>query len=106
MSSLEDKMNKMYNEDHDPATHVDKTIQMETDTTTIEREILLQAAIKAVASSNQHDIKAAQAQIQEHMKMYEADQGMSALQEQLTNLSAALGEETPDRLKYAERAGK
>ena len=93
----------MYNEGHDPAHHVDTTHQMETDTTTIEREALLQAATKAAASGDQDAIRTARAQIQEHLEMYEADEGLSVLSEELGKLNAALGEETPTSVKYAER---
>lgn len=71
---------------HTGASH--HTRQMETDTVTEEREVLLQRATEANTVT---DARAAITQIYEHKKMYQADEGIAALDEQLKRLETMLG---------------
>ena len=71
---------------HTGASH--QTRQMETDTVTDEREVLIQRATEANTVS---DARAVIDQIYEHKKMYQADEGVAALDEQLKRLEAMLG---------------
>lgn len=73
------------------------TVQMETDTTTDEREALLQAAINARTID---DARKVRDQIVEHMEMYEGDEGAHVLKEQLTRLEEMLGEHSPSGVSY------
>ncbi|MBC8136413.1 MAG: hypothetical protein H8F28_11050 [Fibrella sp.] len=65
------------------------TRQMETDTVTEEREVLLQ---RAMAVNTVTEARAIRDQIYEHKKMYKADAGVAALDEQLKRLETMLGE--------------
>jgi hypothetical protein len=78
------------------AEHI-HTVQMETDTTTEEREAILQAAIGARTVEQARKVRD---QIVEHMEMYEGDEGLAPLREQLTRLDQMLGEGTPDSIGY------
>jgi hypothetical protein len=64
------------------------TRQMETDTVTEEREILLQ---RAKSASNPTEARAVRDQIAEHIELYKADEGVGVLKEQLTKLDTMLG---------------
>lgn len=72
---------------HTGASH--RTRQMETDTVTEEREILVQ---RAIAANTITDARAVRDQIYEHKKMYLADEGISVLDEQLKRLETMFGE--------------
>ncbi len=65
------------------------TRQMETDTVTEEREVLIQRASQANTIGEARKVID---QIYEHKKMYVADHGMPALNEQLARLETMLGE--------------
>ena len=82
------------------------THQMESDTTTEEREVLLQRAMSAISANDHHQITAVRDQLREHRDMYEGDQAMALIEETLRKLDAALGEESPDSYAYAESAGQ
>lgn len=71
---------------HTGASH--HTRQMETDTVTEEREILVQ---RAMAVNTVTDARAVRDQIYEHKKMYQADEGVGVLDEQLKRLETMLG---------------
>lgn len=71
---------------HTGASH--RTRQMETDTVTEEREVLLQRAMQANTVT---DARAVIDQIYEHKKMYQADEGIAVLDEQLKRLETMLG---------------
>lgn len=79
-----------------------RTHHAETDTTVEEREILLQRAGEAVTLGHRDKIQAVRDQLREHREMYQADAGLTAVDEQLRRLDAALGEESPDSYRYAE----
>ncbi|MBC8104556.1 MAG: hypothetical protein H7Z41_18430 [Cytophagales bacterium] len=83
-----------------------ETRQMETDTTTEEREVLLQRAIEATNLGHRHDIEVAIRQIKEHIHLYGGDEGIAALQETLKNLEALIADETPESVRYQESAGQ
>lgn len=72
---------------HDGKSH--QTKQMETDTTTEEREVLIQRSKEANTTG---EARALITQIYEHKKMYKGDAGIAALDEQLTRLETMLGE--------------
>ncbi|MBC8135826.1 MAG: hypothetical protein H8F28_08080 [Fibrella sp.] len=72
---------------HTGASH--RTRQMETDTVTEEREILVQ---RAMAANTVTEARAIRDQIHEHKKMYRADEGVAVLDEQLKRLETMLGE--------------
>lgn len=64
------------------------TRQMETDTVTEEREILLQ---RALAINTVNEAREVRDQIYEHKKMYQGDEGIAVLDEQLKRLETMLG---------------
>lgn len=72
---------------HAGASH--HTRQMETDTVTEEREILIQRAMEANTVTAARQI---QEQIYEHKKMYQGDHGVAALDEALKRVETMLGE--------------
>jgi|GEM_PF-3002260 hypothetical protein len=80
--------------------HTDETIQMETDTTTYEREAIIQAAQSALTLGHIEDLRAVRRQILEHMEMYEGDEGLGALEEQLRRVEETIGEQTPPAVQY------
>ena len=82
------------------------TKQMETDTTTEEREVLLQRAMSALSANDRTQITAVRAQLREHRDMYEGDQAMALIEETLRNLDEALGEKSPDSYAYGEKASQ
>lgn len=71
---------------HTGASH--HTRQMQTDTVTDEREILVQ---RAMAVNTVNEARAIRDQIYEHKKMYQADEGVAVLDEQLKRLETMLG---------------
>lgn len=70
------------------------TVQMETDTTTEEREVLLQ---RAIAASTPKEARQVRDQIIEHIEMYEEDEGVSVLEDQLMRLETMMGESLSDQ---------
>ena len=82
------------------------THQMESDTTTEEREVLLQRAMTALSGTDRHALSAVRDQLREHRDMYEGDQAMALIEETLRKLDEALGEESPDSYAYTENANQ
>lgn len=82
------------------------THQMESDTTTEEREVLLQRAGEAVSANDRDQIGKVRDQLREHRDMYEGDQAMALIEETLRKLDEALGEESPDSYAYTEQSGQ
>ena len=82
------------------------THQMETDTTTEEREVLLQRAMSALSANDRTQIEAVRSQLREHRDMYEGDQAMALIEETLRKLDDALGEASPDSYAYTEKAAQ
>lgn len=76
------------------------TKQMETDTTTEEREVLLQRATQALTLGHRHDIEAVRDQLREHREMYGGDEGIGAVNEALQKLDAQLADQSPDTVNY------
>jgi len=74
-------------------------MQMETDTTTEEREVLLQRAIAATNLGHLDEMRKVVAQIREHARMYPADEGLWVLNEQLEKMETILSADTPDSLE-------
>jgi len=74
-------------------------MQMETDTTTEEREVLLQRAISATNLGHLDDMRKVAAQIREHAHMYPADEGLWVLNEQLEKMEVILSADSPDSLE-------
>ena len=70
------------------------TVQMETDTTTIEREVLLQ---RAIAASTPKEARQIRDQIIEHIEMYEGDEGVFVLEDQLVRLETMISEGLSDQ---------
>jgi hypothetical protein len=81
------------------------TRQMETDTTTDEREILLQRAQQALDASDTAKIRVVRDQMREHFEMYQGDEAAPVVAESLRKLDSALGEPSPDAYAYAENDG-
>ena len=77
------------------------TVQMETDTVTEEREVLLQRALSAQTPKEARDVRA---QIMEHIAMYEGDEGASVLEDQLLHLETLIGENVPAVIDYSAQA--
>ena len=80
--------------------HEDNTIQMETDTTTYEREALIEKAIEALNLGHLDELRAVSDQMHEHQEMYEGDEGLAALDEQLRRVEAVISEQTPAAVAY------
>ncbi|MES2462711.1 MAG: hypothetical protein V4671_19185 [Armatimonadota bacterium] len=83
-----------------------ETRQMETDTTTEEREVILQRAVEATNLGHRDDMKVAISQIKEHIHMYGGDEGIAVLQKQLHIMEELIGDETPDSVRYQENANQ
>jgi hypothetical protein len=82
------------------------THQLETDTTTEEREILLQRATEALDAEDSGKIKAVRDQLREHREMYAGDQAMNLIETTLIKLDSALGEKSPDTYAYTNEEGQ
>jgi hypothetical protein len=70
-------------------------MQMETDTTTEEREVLLQRAIEATNLGHRDQMGKIIAQMREHIRMYDGDEGLWVLKEQLEKMEALLTQDAP-----------
>jgi hypothetical protein len=81
-----------------------ETRQMETDTTTDEREVILQRAIEATNLGHRDDMKVAINQIKEHMHMYRGDEGIAVLEKQLRIMEELIADDTPNSVRYQENA--
>jgi hypothetical protein len=81
-----------------------ETRQMETDTTTEEREVLLQRSIEATNLGHRDAMQEAIKQIKEHMHMYQADEGIAPLQEQLQIMESLIADDTSSSTRYNENA--
>ncbi len=81
-----------------------ETRQMETDTTTDEREVLLQRSIEATNLGHRDEMKVAISQIKEHIHMYGGDEGIAVLQEQLRIMEGIIADDTPNSVRYQEKA--
>lgn len=68
----------------------DITLQMESDTTTEERETLFQRADMALAEGTRKTLADVHAQLIEHAAMYEADAAMPTIRKYLHKLNVAL----------------
>ena len=82
------------------------TKQMETDTTTEEREILLQRAGEALTLGHRHDLEAVRDQLKEHHHMYEGDEALPLVEQTIAKLEAALADNTPDSVNYGTAANQ
>lgn len=81
-----------------------ETRQMETDTTTTEREVLLQRSIEATNLGHRDEMQEAIKQIEEHIHMYQADEGIAPLKEQLEIMEGMIAGDTPSSVRYGENA--
>ena len=79
-----------------------QTHQMETDTATEEREIIIQRGLAALTLGHRDEIRIARDQLREYREQYDADPAMAFVDENLRKLDAALGEESPDTYAYTE----
>ena len=70
------------------------THQMETDTTTEEREVILQRSIEATNLGHRHDMEVAISQIKEHIHMYGGDEGIAPLKAQLQIMEDLIADDT------------
>lgn len=82
------------------------THQIETDTTTDEREVLFQRADQSLASNDQDMIRKVRDQLREHREMYQGDEAMQMIEETLIKLDNALGEQSPDTYAYTNEEGQ
>lgn len=80
--------------------------QMETDTTTDEREVLLQRAQEALTLGHRDELNAVRDQLREHREMYPGDEAMQMVEETLIQLDHALGEQSPDSYAYTNQKGQ
>jgi hypothetical protein len=71
-----------------------ETRQMETDTTTEEREVILQRSIEATNQGDRHGMEVAISQIKEHIHMYTGDEGIAVLQKQLHIMEELISDES------------
>ncbi len=81
-----------------------ETRQMATDTTTDEREVILQRSIEATNLGHRDDMKVAISQIKEHIHMYGGDEGIAPLQKQLRIMEELIADDTADSNRYQENA--
>jgi hypothetical protein len=79
-----------------------ETRQMETDTTTEEREVILQRAIEATNLGHRDDMAVAISQIKEHIHMYQGDEGIAPLLKQLRIMEALIADDTANSVRYQE----
>ncbi len=81
---------------------MDHTHQIETDTATEEREIIIQRAVAAIKDGDAHQIRAVRDQLREYREQYLGDPALAFVDENLRSLDKALGEESPDEYAFQE----
>lgn len=77
-------------------------MQIQTDTSTEEREVLLQRAIQATNLGHRDEMKVAIKQIKEHIHMYPGDEAVKPLRDQLEKMEALIEDDTPESVDYAK----
>jgi hypothetical protein len=81
---------------------MEKTQQMETDTATEEREVLVQRGVQAMQQGHRDEITIVRDQLREYREQFQGDPAMAFVDENLRKLDTALGEESPDSYRYPE----